>query len=179
MLKYETLLKEEGVKTESLPKEIKQKISGLKLTVGRMAKNPALQENVDRQDIAIADMIQTFLEKDLPEPTPAAAPAATKKPVEPKETPEEIAAKKEKADADAKEKAAAKVKADAEASELAEKNKVTELQNQIVTKMNASSTRSIERSDLENILGRKVSDKETVGTLRLYKAYLTTRYKAM
>lgn len=155
MYEYEKLLQEEGKSVSDLPKEIKAKLTGLKLLIGKVAKNPSLQANITKQDLLIADMIQTWIENSVP-----------------KETAEQKATR-EKNESDAK------LKADAEIKELADKNKITQIQNDIVTKMNASRDRSIERNDLVNILGRPVSDKETVGSLRLYKAYLTTRYKAM
>lgn len=172
MLKYEELLQEEVVNKADLPKEIKQKIQGLNLTISVATKDPknqSKQDNVTRGDLEICDMIQNWIEKDLPAPPPPT----------PAETPAEKEAR-ETAEAKAKEdNDKAKADSDKAAAEQETANKVTAMQNEIVTIMNASASRTIEKSQLTNILGRGPADKETIGTLKLSKMYLTTRYKAI
>lgn len=161
MLHYEKLLKAENKTVNDLPPEIKKKINGLKLCINTAKRNPNSQkaaESVEKNDLLIADAIQTWLEKDLPEPPPA-------------ETEEEKEAKRLAKEKEDKEKAdAAKKEADAAA--------VMTARNTIVEKMNAHPQRAIEKSDLTNILGREPGKKETIGDLKLYQVYLTTKYKA-
>ena len=162
MLNYEKLLKEQGKTVKDLPQAIKMKINFLNGDLKKLAANPKdakLKEKCGSNDILIADAIQTWLEKDLP-------------PVAPIDDEAKI-----KADADAK---AAQEKADAEAKEAQEKadenakqNKLVELQNTIVEKMNASSNRSILKTDLEVLLGRTAGDSERIGQLNLCQVYLS------
>jgi len=180
MLNYEQLLKDESKSKADLPKEIKQKINGMNLPLSNLAKDPdnkSRQETVTRLDVAICDLIQSWIEADLPD-APQAETAEEKQAREKAEAD----AQKQKADDEAKADAE-KEKADAEKAksdaELAESNRVTAMQNEIVTILNASGSRTIEKASLTNILGRGPADKETIGTLRLAKIYLTTRYKAI
>lgn len=196
MLHYEKLLKEEGKTVKDLPKEIKTKISFLTMDLKKLSEKPSdsLKERCGRNDLLIADMIQTFLEKDLPpaggddaqekeeaelkakadaeakEKSDAEAKEKADAEAKEKEEADKIAAEeKEKADAKAKEEAELKAKEDAEQEE---KNKVTELQNAIVTIMNARSNRSILKTELADLLGRAPKDTEKVGTLNLHQVYL-------
>lgn len=157
MLHYELLLSEEKINLSDLPKEIKQKITTLKVTIGRSSKSPdnkTFKDSVEKQDLAIANDIQTWIDSQEPTET-----EDQKKAREAKEA-------KEKADKEA---------ADNEASTKA---KEMEMRNAIVTKMNAHPQRAIERADLTAILGRNPADKEKIGDLKLYRVYLTQKWKA-
>jgi len=177
MLKYEELLKEEGKTTKDLPKSITMKINFLSGDIKKLAANPkdaALKEKVGRNDILIADAIQTWLEKDLP-PVALVDDEAKKKAED-----EAKAATEEAERVKAEEGKAAQAKADEEAlkakeeaDKVAAENAIVELQNTIVTKMNASSTRSILKTDLETILGRTANDSERIGQLNLCQVYLS------
>ena len=159
---FEKLLKANGKTSSDLPKELKLKINGFKLTIGKLAKNPTsptLIDSVKRQDITLADAIQTFLENGLPESAP-------------KETEEE---KQAKIDAAKKaEEIAKKAKEDAEAE--AAKNSETELRNKVVQKLNSSPDRYISASELESILGKKPEKKLAIGDLKLCEVYLCPRF---
>ena len=184
MLNYEKLLQEEGKVVKDLPQSIKMKINFLNGDLKKLAANPKdakLKEKCGSNDILIADAIQTWLEKDLPPVAQVDAEAQKKADAEAKAAQEKADAEaketQEKADAESK---AAQEKADAEAKEaqeradaIAEQNKITELQNTIVQKMNASSNRSISKTDLEALLGRTASDSERIGQLNLCQVYLS------
>ena len=182
MLHYEQLLKDENKSVSDLPKEIRSKITSLNLPLGHLKKDPknkAKQDNVERQDLAIAALIQDWIDT-----------------LEVPETPEEKLAREEKEAADlaAKEKAAAdkksekekekmdKEKADKETAdkEAADQQSANDLEarNKIVTIMNASSVRAITKVELTEILGRVPAAEEKIGDLHLYNVYLTERYKA-
>ncbi len=153
MLKYETIISEEKINVADLPKEIKQKINGIKMSIAKLEKNPtsaAIKDSVDRNDVVIADSIQTWLEKDLPAP----------------KSDEEKLKLKEAADAAAKDEE--KNKLDAATKEMA---------NKIIDIMNADSSRCIEKTKLAEILGRTPAREEDIAGLRLYQVYLTQRYK--
>lgn len=173
LLRHEELIKEEKLDEKALPKEIRNKIQGLKLQIGKLNKSPEnvdLQNKVKAASILIADSIQTqVVEKDLP--AKGADDAASKAAAE-----EKVKADAEKAKADAEAAEKAKVEADekAKADEIiAGQNKITELQNSIVEKMNASPGRYILKTDLTNILGRAPKENEKIGTLNLCEVYLS------
>lgn len=158
MLKYEQLLKEEGKTVAELPNEIKAKIRTINMAVAKAAKNPAnpnFQASVTKQDILIADSIQTFIEAGLPS-KPVGEPEAQKAEKEA----ERVKAEAQKAD---EEKAAEAEKA---------KNVVMEYRNQIVAKMNAHSMRYIDRHSLCGILGREPNFRENVGDLNIVKVVM-------
>lgn len=70
-LRYLTLMKENEISLEELPKDIKLKINALKPTIARFNNsNPPsekLEAAIIKQDIGIAEMIADFIEKDLPD----------------------------------------------------------------------------------------------------------------
>ncbi len=76
-----------------------------------------------------------------------------------------------------KKTAEVKVVAPVELEDTATKEKTIILHNKIVAIMNADSQRSIESVKLEELLGRKPEKNETIGDLKLYKVYLTQKYK--
>lgn len=183
MLNYEKLLKEEGKTTKDLPKAITMKINFLNADVKKLAANPkdaVLKEKCGRNDVMIADAIQTWLEKDLPPiaPLPPVVPvddaAKIKADADAKAATEEAARVKAEEDAEAQKVAEADaLKAKEEAEEIAKGNAIVELQNTIVTKMNASNSRAILKTDLEALLGRTANDSERVGQLNLCQVYLS------
>lgn len=171
MYHYEQLLQDEGESVNDLPKEIKNKITGIKMLIGKANKAPEnskAQADVQKSDLAIANMIQDWLDTPAPKPTPAPAP---KKPTGP--TPEQIAAKA-KADEDAR---IAKEKADQEADKQAADNETMLKRNKIVEIINGRSQRYITKAELADIIGKTPDKNETFSDLKLRKIYLTSPEK--
>ncbi len=178
MLHFETLLKEEGKTINDLPKDLKQRTNGVNLLYSKALKNPSsasYKTSAEKSDLALCDDIQSWLDSSNT-PPPASTPKGETE--EEKKSKAEAAEKKAKDEEEANKKTAEEAKKAAEnAKELEEKNKITELQNAIVTKMNDSPKRAIELADLTNILGRAPKQEETIGTLTIYKVYLTKYWK--
>ena len=174
---YENLLKEEGKTVKDLPQAIKMKINFLNGDLKKLAANPTdakLKEKVGSNDVLIADAIQTWLEKDLPPVAKVDDAAKIKADEEAKAASEEAARVKAEEDAEAQKKADADAqKAKEEADAITEQNAITELQNTIVAKMNASSGRYILKTELATLLGREPEDNERIGQLNLCSVYLS------
>lgn len=166
------LMQEENLNTKNLPKNIQGKMSGLRMVVGRYNKNPAdtLLKEIKKQDVVIADLIQTFVEEE----------AEKKKQNSPEAIAQRDADAKAKADADAKAKAdadkaiadKAKADADAKAKEEEENNKPdVKMEKAVRAKMVNG---MITTTDLTAILGRKPSTwgKEKIGGLTIKKAFV-------
>lgn len=66
---YEKYIEEEGINPQDLPKDIKQKITGLSLQKGKYLKNPTegKRQSLVKQDLVIADMLIDWNEKDIEE----------------------------------------------------------------------------------------------------------------
>ena len=71
-------------------------------------------------------------------------------------------------------------KAEREAAAAAEvtRTQIVAIQTAIVNKINSVDGRWITKADLAAIIGRTPADKETIGDLKLYRVYLTEKYKA-
>lgn len=177
MLHYEKLLSEEGKTVKDLPKAISMKINFLGADLKKLAANPKdakLKEKCGSADVLIADAIQTWLEKDLPAVAPVDDEAKKKADAEAKAATEEAARVKAEEDAEAQKKADADaLKAKEEADKIAADNAIMELQNSIVAKMNASSSRAILKTDLDALLGRSAKDNERIGQLNLCQVYMS------
>lgn len=137
-LEYQLFMEENSINVKELPKELKDKINGIKMSIGKFnaskPPNAKLKETVERQDLEISQLLADWLEKELPEPNAnddnddaAAAEAAALLEVKAKEDAiaAEAKAKEDAAAAEVKAKedaiaAEAKAKADAEAAVLAE-----------------------------------------------------------
>jgi len=174
---YEALLKEEGKTVKDLPQAIKMKINFLNGDLKKLQANPKdakLKEKCGSNDVLIADAIQTWLEKDLPPIAPVDDAAKIKADEEAKAATEEATRVKAEEDAEAQKKADADaLKAKEEADAIAEQNTITEIQNTIVAKMNASPGRYILKTELATILGREPKDNEKIGQLNLCQVYLS------
>lgn len=70
-LKYLTLMRENEISLDELPKDIKLKINALKPTIARFNNSSPPSEKLEaaiiKQDIGIAEMIADYIEKDLPD----------------------------------------------------------------------------------------------------------------
>jgi len=58
------------------------------------------------------------------------------------------------------------------------RTQIVAIQTAIVNKINSVDGRWITKADLAAIIGRTPADKETIGDLKLYRVYLTEKYKA-
>lgn len=58
------------------------------------------------------------------------------------------------------------------------RTQIVAIQTAIVNKINSVNGRWITKADLAAIIGRTPANKETIGDLKLYKVYLTEKYKA-
>jgi hypothetical protein len=164
---YEDTLQQNGKAYSDLPTNLKQKINALKAQISKAAKsaNPEKSKDViEKQDIAIADAIQNWVEKDLPAPPPA-------------ETEEQKAARLEAEEAKKKEEEKKKSEEEAKRVEEENKNALMAIRNEIVKKANADSERLIHTRDLQAILGRKPGSKERVADITLVKIWMSEKYK--
>ena len=60
----------------------------------------------------------------------------------------------------------------------ANRTQIVALQTAIINKINTCNGRWITKSELASIIGRTPADKEVIGDLKLYRVYLTEKYKA-
>ncbi len=175
-LEHLKIIKEDEINVKDLPADIKGKMSALKMLVSKYGKQPTanLLATIKKQDIVIADLIQTWQEKEA-EKKRQASPAG-------------LAEAKEKADAEAKVKAdaEAKILADAEAKKKTDadaeaKRKTEEEENNKPDVKMEKAVREkmvdgkISTADLKAILGRDPSTwngKEKIGTLTVSKVWL-------
>jgi hypothetical protein len=153
---YEKLIEEEEINVQELPKPIKQKINVLSMQKAKYIQKPTANklESIKVEDAHIADMIQSWLEKDLPDPIeePIVTPAANEPPPPPAKTEAELA--KEKAEAEAAEKAEAELKA---------KQAVEAKFKETIAKDG-----SITAAELKQILGRRdLNDSEEFAGIKL------------
>lgn len=68
-LAYLKLIKEESINEKELPADIKGKINGIKMALGRFkaSSTETTKTSVVKLDVEIAEMIQNWLEEELPE----------------------------------------------------------------------------------------------------------------
>lgn len=147
MLQFEQLLKNNNLERKDLPKEIKNKIQVLTMTVGRANKAPEdkiKQDKVRQEDLLICNAIQNFIEKDLPTYEEFAT-----------QTPKAVAAK----------------------DGYTKRTQDVSLQTAVVNKINDCRGRWITANDLSAILGRSPGKTEVIGDITLYRVYLTDKYK--
>lgn len=175
---YQTLLTENGKTVNDLPREIKLKINAYGAQVSKYTKAGTLdkyKENLEKQDIIIADAIQTFLEKDLP----ASAPKETDEQKAQREKMEAEAAKKAKEDKEAADKKRAEEEAEAAKKKAEEDAKAATMaiRNEIVKKANADKERLVHKRDLKAILGREPKSRETVMDISLVQLWMSEKYK--
>jgi len=155
------IIQEEKLTAKDLPTAIKNKMGALKMQVSKYKKNPTdnLKKAVQKQDVVIADLIQTFVEDEAAKKAKAQSDADT------------AAAATAKAATDAD--AAAKAKAKADAEEEARRNDPNvKMEAAIRAKLVDN---KISTSDLKVILGRSPNTfqaKETIGKLTLKKVWL-------
>ena len=83
-LEYLKLIQEENINDNDLPKEIKNKIKGLKMMVGRKNPSAAVHQNIIKNDVIICDLITDWLEDGLPndDEPPVETPPVETPPVE-------------------------------------------------------------------------------------------------
>lgn len=180
---YLKTMEEEAIDKSKLPTLTKRKIQQLNMLVAKDKKTPSenLKDSIARIDVEVADIIQDWIERDLPVETPEEKAAAEKQIKEEDEAAaanEKAEAEKKAADekAEAERVAAEKAAAGGEAKKLEGENAAKELANKIIAIMNTNSLQ-IEGDKLEELLGRKPSETESISSLNLRKVYLTTRYQ--
>jgi len=187
------LMEANSLKPEKLPTELKMKINAWAMGVRKYDKNqtPKLMEMNKKGSIAIADAIQNWIEKDLPDKSEAEMKAELEaKEIKAKQeketqarenenrekmmrikTQREESERKQREELERKEREL-KVKRDAqEKIVLAQKSKEQKVQNILNEKG------KIRYKDLVEILGHDVGESVQVGSINLLNVYLTNSYK--
>jgi hypothetical protein len=169
---FEDLLQENGKTTKDLPTDIKHKIQGIKLSLGKLTEDSPQEkhDNIAKQDDAICAMIEAWLNNQSAPPAPVVN--TTQQP-----TAEEIEAK-QKAEAEAlkeKERIAKENGEKAEAERLA---KEAEAQTQALSQQEQQvkdalrSNSRIAKATLAQILGREPSSVEKIGNIKVKEYFL-------
>jgi hypothetical protein len=188
-----TLMEANGIKPESLPKELKMKINAWSMGVRKYSKNPTpkLLEMVKKGSVEIADLIQDWKEKDLPEKTEEQILAENKAKEE-----------KIKKENEAKElerqnnEKAQRIKSQREEAERKQRDEIARKERELQTKKDAqekvaqaqkskeqkvasilSEKGKIRYNELVEILGQDVGESVQVGSIKLLNVFLTNNYK--
>lgn len=191
-LKHAELMKDEELTNADLPKEFVQKITALKMAIGKFNKNPndKLKEEIKRRDLVLANEINDWIEENLPteeeyreqerlkaekekekEEKPPVVPVAKVEetppapPTPPVMSQAEIDAENKKAEDD--KKAQAKSEADA---------KVQAMVDLIKEKVNTNSSKRITTAELAQIIGKTPSHPQKVGNIVLRRKFPLNEY---
>lgn len=187
---HEQMLKDSGFAPEKLPTDIKMSINAWNMQMRKYKKTPSnnLIEGMKKTSIKIADAIQSFIEKDLPEKTEeqiqkekdAVMKAQREKEQREKEQREREQREREQRELQAKER---------ERLEMLRKQKERreqELKRQQEEEANAPERKVMEiinakgkihYKELKEILGQNVGDSVRVGSLVLLNVPFTNSYK--
>lgn len=158
-LEYISLLEEEEIDISDLPKEIKNHIQTHKALISRYNTTPTgnIYKTIIKKDLEICDMIQNWLEEDLPEEELEHEQQENEKEEEKKESPENQQQK--------------------EKPEQKENQKIEKLKQAILSKVKDN---KITVKDLTDILGRHPKyPEEIIGDIRLRKNFLRSDYSLL
>lgn len=155
------LMKEKNITMSGFPKNLRQKEAMWKTLGAKKNKGEKLMDTLKRESIVIANEMQNFLEKDLPEKSEEEIQSHVKE--------------KEKADID-------KARAEAERKRIIEaRNRIPELtpeqkQEKLIFE-SLDENGKIHYRELTNILGRSIGLRPVrVGSIVLHNEYMTNYY---
>lgn len=180
------LMEANGLKPEKLPTDLKMRINAWMMGVRKHDKNPTpkLMEMNKKGSVAIADAIQNWIEKDLPEKSEEQVLAENK-------------AKEEKAMQEKENRERMmRIKNQREESEREQRSELERKERELKTQRDAQEKIAMAKKSKENkvagilkekgkirykelieILGHDVGESVQVGSIKLLNVYLTNNYK--
>ena len=187
------LMEANGLKQEKLPTPLKMKINAWAMGVRKYDKQPSpkLLEMNKKGSIAIADAIQDYIEKDLPD--------KSEQQVKAEQQAKEAKLKQEQASQEREEREAQeriRMKRQREESERKQRDEIARKERELKAKRDAhdkveSDKKSVEQTvqnilndkgkirykELVEILGHDVGESVQVGSIKLLNVYFTNSYK--
>jgi len=176
------LMEANGLKPEKLPTPLKMRINAWAMGVRKYDKQPSpkLMEMNKKGSVAIADAIQDWIEKDLPEKSEEQILAENKAKALEKENQERIQKVKlqreeierRQRDEIARKERELKAKKDAQDKTESAKKSIEQKVQVILNEKN-----KIHYKELVEILGHDVGESVQVGSIKLLNVYLTNNYR--
>lgn len=171
------LMKANGLKMEDLPKELRMKINAWNMGMRKYNKQRTekLMEMMKKGSVVVADAIQNWIERDLPEKSEAEIKAAQEKAAQEKAAQERAEAIRNQI-AERKRKEAEGVRSRHKPTEEARRQPPVQTNEQKVAAI-LEQKGKIHYKELTEILGQDVGEEVHIGSIKLLNVFLTNNYK--